>query len=139
MIKSNESGNNAEIKNEKDGSTPAPALKEMRDKEVQTSPTQFFERNEEEDQDSSGYAKGQECPIDSNFLQIRDDKLCRHCDTIHSELPSSGNKSPSRQDEVDASTQLQVCPFQNPLIVFSDSVIDFSSKESAADRYAVIH
>ena len=73
----------------------------------------------------------------SKFLQIRDDKLCRHCDTVHSELPNLGSKSPSRQDEVDTSGQLQACPFQNPLVVISDSVIDFSSKESADDRYRV--
>ena len=135
MIKSNESDNNAEIKNENGGSTPA--FKEMCDKEVQTSPK--LEMTEEEVQDNSEYFNGQECPVDSKFLQIRDDKLCRHCDTVHSELSNLGNKSPSRQVEVDTSGQLQACPFQNPLVVFSDSVIDFSSKESADDRYRVIH
>lgn len=50
----------------------------------------------------------------AEFSAVTDDNWCCHCDLAH-----------AQSDE---------CPFQKPLAVMTDSVIDFSSKDSGDDR-----
>ena len=51
---------------------------------------------------------------DVEFSAITDDKWCCHCDVTH-----------SNPDD---------CPFQKPVAVILDSVIDFSAKDSGDGR-----
>ena len=82
------------------------------DQEAQTSPW-MPTPNEMDEVKNSTHDNEQDEDV-AEFFAVTDDNWCCHCDLAH-----------AQSDE---------CPFYKPPAVMTDSVIDFSSKDSGEDR-----